>query len=262
MKILIGTPVYDEQVLATYHTSITALLMHYSGKVRFEQMMPRSSIIAFSRNAIVTRALLDPSISHVLFVDADMAFSVSLVEKMLAFDEPVVGCIYPHRNPDIGRLIVEARRSVDPARVQHRAQGYIGDMLYQEPSTGLWDVRGDFIRTLYAGTGLLLLKREALARMRARYPELTGDPTGSWYAQLGFVDRVFQPFQPIQGPRGIFGGEDAAFSARWSDMGGEIWACFTETTHHTGRWPFAGNYAAVLNDSEEGVALGQARTTD
>src|ERR1700722_814208 len=42
-----------------------------------------------------------PDVSHLLFVDADMAFKADLVLDMFLFDEPLIGAIYRQRNEKV-----------------------------------------------------------------------------------------------------------------------------------------------------------------
>jgi hypothetical protein len=111
------------------------------------------------------------------------------------------------------------------------------------------EVRGSFARARMPGTGILLLKREVLARMRGAYPDL-------WVEQISEERRtcfahpttgLFQPFSGLRDDDGIEVGEDVAFCRRWIDgCGGEMWVCIDERITHTGRTVYAGNYLERL----------------
>ena len=67
---------------------------------------------------------------------------------------------------------------------------------------------------------------------------------------------VLQCFDSIQGPDGLFPGEDIAFCRRWVEgCGGEIWSSVDEAIVHIGQENFVGQYLFKL---QRGEALGPA----
>ena len=44
-------------------------------------------------------AFLASDATHLLFIDSDMAFAPDLAERLLSFAKPVIGTIYPRREP-------------------------------------------------------------------------------------------------------------------------------------------------------------------
>jgi hypothetical protein len=246
MKVLIGTPVYDEQVLVPYHLSILTMLAHFRRTrpaAQFDSSLTAAALVTHARNVMATRVLQEPSYTHLLFIDADMGFRPELIEKMIAFDEPVVGCVYPKRLYDHARLAEAARTAPDIDTARAIAQPYVGgadDLLAGEDGRPL--IRGDFARARRAGTGIMLIRRDALETLRRTFPELwTDDPAGA-YRPMG-VQGAFQVFEPMQTATGLFCSEDYAFCLRWVEgCGGEIWSCFNEPIRHVGRERYTGNY--------------------
>jgi hypothetical protein len=206
MKVLIGTPVYDEQVLVPYHLSILTMLAHFRRTrpaAQFDSSLTAAALVTHARNVMATRVLQEPSYTHLLFIDADMGFRPELIEKMIAFDEPVVGCVYPKRLYDHARLAEAARIAPDIDTARAIAQPYVGgadDLLAGEDGRPL--IRGDFARARRAGTGIMLIRRDALETLRRTFPELwTDDPAGA-YRPMG-VQGAFQVFEPMQTSTGL-----------------------------------------------------------
>jgi hypothetical protein len=255
MKVLIGTPVYDEQVLVPYHLSVLMLLDHFRARrpeARFLHSLTSSPTISHARNAMATTVLKDDSFTHLLFIDADMGFSPSLIDKMVTFDRPLTACIYPRRTQDYGRLAEAARRIEDPVEARLAAQPYVGagDDLFRD-ERGALQVEGDFLRVRRAGTAVMLIRRDVLEALSSAYPELWAEDLRGAYRPMGLEGRVFQPFETMQAASGIFMAEDYAFCERWTaGCGGEVWACFNETIRHVGRERFVGNYAARMRFEE------------
>lgn len=98
MKILIASPSYDGAVRVEYMMSILALSDHLRARAIEHEVLVRSStLLHVLRSVMASKVLLEDGYTHLLFVDTDMGFTVSAVEKMLRADKPVIGCAYPYR---------------------------------------------------------------------------------------------------------------------------------------------------------------------
>jgi hypothetical protein len=129
MKILIATPAYGGQVTTTYCETLVGLLDHFAEKhphVRFEHKFLSLSLLPFMRNVFANLVMQDESFTHLLFVDADMGFSPSLIERMIAADKAVVGAIYPHRRFDLDKFYSLGHEIEDPAIARLVAIDYVG----------------------------------------------------------------------------------------------------------------------------------------
>lgn len=244
MKLMIGTPAYNYQVTAEYHSSVLKLVQHFALRrpdVGIESRIVGGALLAMNRNVLANLVLRDPGFSHLLFVDADTGFRPDLIEKMIDFDKPLVGCIYPNRTRKLDRIIETARRGAELGPALDAGNTYVGAPLIEE---GRAQTQGPFVRAVEVGTGLMLIKREVLEQLASSFPDLwTEDQV---YKGLG-MDRVVQLFDSFQGPTGLFYGEDVAFCRRWVDRcSGEIWACFDAEITHIGRDRVVGNYANRL----------------
>jgi hypothetical protein len=164
--------------------------------------------------------------------------------QMLAFDQPVTACTYPQRAVDHVRLQAVGREVDDPALAARIAQNYVCyDDLVKTPhaSGGMaLEAKGGFVRTTRVGMGLTLIRRDALERMRARFPDLNRPATDA-YRALGVKNEVFQCFESEPDSNGIYVGEDMAFCRRWTEgCGGEIWLNIDPVITHTGPVEFSG----------------------
>jgi hypothetical protein len=153
--------------------------------------------------------------THLLFIDDDMGFSPNLVIDMLAFNEPVVGAIYPKRG-------VPRQWSGSGIEAAEYRQGFI-------------EVEG-------VGGGCLLIRRDAVDKMVETYPELIGD-----YMTLGDMKaaggtRTLRFFDQLQTPEGKRS-EDFSFCQRWRDAGGVVWAATAHEIQHVGPWIFSACFA-------------------
>jgi hypothetical protein len=119
-------------------------------------------------------------------------------------------------------------------------------------------VEQGFVRVRYAGTGLMLIKREVFERLKERFPGLWCSISTQAHTYLGLSEGVLQCFSSFWDSKGMFMGEDVAFCRRWIDgCGGEIWACISEEVTHVGRLPILADSSTGSNSSRRPARLGQ-----
>jgi len=258
MRILVGTPAYDKSVTTIYLASLLQMLDHFRERrpdIQFRVLTVSTALVTHARNVCASMVLQETSYSHLLFIDSDMGFSPSLIEKMINFDRPLTGCVYPRRSLDYRLYHAMSRKVDDPDLARHLAQDYIGGSFMEaEPNPGaaaggrkVHRLQKGFARVRRAGTGIMLVKREVFGAIRKRYPELWVEKGGAYYEQMGLKGGVLQCFECYAGRDGLYVGEDFAFCDRWvKGCGGEIWACVNEDISHYGRQEFTGRYLTKL----------------
>ncbi len=260
MKIMIATPAYGGQVTTTYCDALVLLYEHFREKhpqIRLQHKFLSLSMLPFMRNLYASLVMQDESYTHLLFVDADMGFAPSLLERMLATDKPVVGAIYPHRRFDLETFYALGNEIGDPAVARLVAIEYVGAGsidLVDGMSRGGEPHRssnlvtdGSCIRVRDIGAGIMLVRRDVFDRIKARYPQLWCEAIENTYGKFGLKGGVLQCFEPMPDERGHYCGEDTAFCRRWVEgCGGEMWAVVTETITHVGPEKFVGNFLTKL----------------
>jgi hypothetical protein len=100
-----------------------------------------------------------------------------------------------------------------------------------------------FVRVRHAGTGFLMIRRGALERMCARYPQLQYTRDHSMDAGIA-SDSRFALFECMITEGGTYLSEDFAFCKRWTAMGGEIWADLNSKLSHVGPMTFCGDLSS------------------
>lgn len=203
MRILVGAPTYNGQLTTQYARSLLELWGEIGAQA--EWRTTKATLIAWARNVFASQ-VLEGDYSHLLFVDADIDFPARVVKRMLAFDQPVVSAVYPHRTLDVQAFYAQARRQPDPGAAMVPA-------------------------------GLMPIQRGALERMRVAYPELHRPAAGSNDAFQGLT-QVLQCFEALTDENGIAMSEDVSFCRRWRAIGGELWATFDQAVGYTGPFTF------------------------
>ncbi len=160
-----------------------------------------------------------PGSSHILFVDDDMGFAPELIHDMLAFDEPVVGAVYPKRC---------APRQWSGSGIEAA------------------EYRPGFIEVEGIGGGCLLIKRDAITQMVEGYPELVRPymtlddmKNAGGTRTLSFFDQMITEEGKVS--------EDFSFCRRWRALKGGnekvVWASVAYELQHVGPWIFSGCFA-------------------
>ncbi len=256
MKVVIATPVYGDTVSSGYHASILETIGFFAREfphIEFVHRVRSTSFFPQVRNVLASEVLHDPSMTHLLLVDPDMGFGPALIAKMLAFGKPVVGAIYPEkkRSYDRFRQIVNTGVGVVQAEVAALDYVHAGDALVRRPGRDGRDeieVVDGFVRVTRAGTGLLLVAREALETLRERLPALWKAEPEDWVRGIGLEEGGFlQCFSVETGVDGLEVGSDVAFSRRWVEgCGGEIWSCVDEAVVRSGTDTYIGHFLSRL----------------
>jgi hypothetical protein len=218
-----------------------------------------TSMGCYARNALASIVLNDPTHTHVLFLDSEIGFNPSLIVKMLAFGKPVVGCVVPEKKFNYQKFHNSRFSQSDPQIARFLATELSGGDSAVVPTTGPNGERqpqivDGFMRVNYASTNVLLIRRDALHRMKEKYPELWLEDSGAHYRDSGLKGGVLQCFESFQGADGVFVRDDFAFCRRWVEgCGGEIWSCIDEPVVRAGDEPFIGQY--LLKMKQEGVVV-------
>lgn len=237
MHIFLATPCYGGQVHQLYMESVIKLLQT-CGSLRIPisiELLGGDSLITRSRNTLVARFLNAQDATHLLFVDADIAFEPAQVLRMLDFNQDVVAGVYPLKMIHWDEAARQRITAGEDARTA--AFRYVG----YPARASEFQSRDGFVTAQYAGTGFMLIKRSAFERMREEYPQLRYTATHSQPGtdaspnQYAFFDSGIDP------ETGHYLSEDYAFCLRWRNLGGQIWLDTLGRLTHIGVHEFAGD---------------------
>lgn len=235
--LVIGTPCYGRQVTDIYAASLLKLqLACQQRNVRLMvHMLGSEALITRARQNVVAHFLANEAATHLLFVDADIGFEPEQAFRLMDFGADVVAAVYPVKHMDWRKIATTAGAKRE--NLQSSSLTYLVDFA----DGAQVETRNDFAKVQYAGTGFLMLRREMLLAMIARYPELR-------------YEHEHRPNDPLDGNRwryalfncfvdetGTYLSEDFSFCRRWTDMGGEIWIDLRSRLTHVGAVNFEGD---------------------
>lgn len=243
--LMIGTPAYGGMLHLNFVQSLLALLPALEREgVGCEWVTPSAeSLVTRARNAIVAEFLGEPRATHLLFLDADIGFPPDLVPRMLRFDRPVVGAACPRRGIDWERLHALAPRARDGAALRALAADFVLNVGAGAAPDGV-AVDDGFVQVREAGTGVLLVRRDAFDRLRARYPELRYANDAGAYRNARTEGNFWLFFDTLHdAASGRYLSEDYAFCHRWREgCGGEVWVDVRAELTHRGPYAFRGSW--------------------
>lgn len=187
------------------------------------------SLVTRARNMLV-HVFLKSNCTHLLFIDADIAFDAADLVKMIETKVPLIGGLYAKKYINWEKLQQAVKRNVEIKNLPMSSSDYYvrGDVPRdsQEP-----------IEVLSVGTGLMLISREVFEKLS---PETPVSKLGS--ALVGAIlpsEEVHHFFDTgVDVKTGEFLSEDYAFCQRWRANGGKVYAAPWVRTIHIGTHHF------------------------
>jgi hypothetical protein len=240
VHIVVATPCYGGMLTQRYMHSVCSLMSAAGAEdvTVTVELLGNDSLITRARNTLVATALDLPTVTHLMFIDADIGFTADQVGRMVRFDQDVVAGMYPLKIVHHDAAVfdrVAGGEALETAQLRYVGAPHDGDD--RQESDG-------FVSAEFAGTGFMLIKRAALERMQAAYPETrysaahdraTLNPSRNLYA---LFDCMIEP------ETGEYLSEDYTFCRRWRALGGEVWLDTRSKLMHIGPREFAGDAGA------------------
>ena len=239
MKVMFATPCYISAVSMNYVTSIFDLT-HHAQRFGLDHIlhMHSESLITRGRNKMVIKFLEDESLTHLFWIDSDIAFRPQSVCRLLLADRDVCAAVYPMKSfnwPEGGLPQGMTRREFELR---------FGEFPYNPIDHGkaaskFVDPDG-FVEVAEAPTGFMCIKRHVIYDMMKRYPELNYMPDGPPNHPKAHLHWLF--FDCMVDPdSGRYLSEDYAFCRRWRDMGGKVYVDVDTPLEHLGQMAYHGN---------------------
>ncbi len=244
--LVIGTPCYGRQVTDLYTGSLLKLQMAcFQRGIRLQVLLKGSdALITRARQNIVADFLANENATHLLFIDADIGFEPEQVFRLLDFAKDMAAAVYPIKRIDWQKMSVMAEAKRTPLE-----QASLSYMIEFANPQSIQSING-FARVTFAGTGFLMIQRQAILRMLEHYPELRYAYDHKPDDRLSESPYRYALFNcMIDEETKVYLSEDFSFCKRWTDMGGEIWADLESRLTHVGTVSFRGDLSTQFKQS-------------
>lgn len=253
-KLWILTPCYGSQVYVSYVSDImkTKDILEKLGIEVVIEFCRNDSLVPRARNNLLAKAMTDPDMTHVLFIDADIHWNPVAVIQLLITDKELVGAAYPIKkyqwNQDMQGIkdrykasLAASSGTTETDYLKHNMLRYNVNFL----STTM-DVVESLVEVRHIPTGFMMLKRQVVESLQgclpgAKYVDdvgyLSEEENRQAYAlfDCGIVD-------------GHYYSEDWMFCHRWSDLcKGKIYLHISIPLVHTGVEDYSGFILSSLS---------------
>lgn len=254
-RVVIGTPCYGGMAYTNYFVSLmhTLKMMEANGIDCYPIFIQGESLITRGRNNIVAKFLNDPLATHLIFIDADIAWNPIDVLKLLQHNKDIVGGIYPMKtykfeNLDFKNLSDIIERNKGSLHSSIPTPEFIRQNLMKynlNHKHAQFKVEKNLVEVKHIANGFMMIKREVLEKMIEAHPEF------KFWDDMGCLnkeeDRFAYTLFDCKVVDGHYFSEDWLFCHRWEEMGGSIYTDITINLTHIGTHHFQGRFLSSLN---------------
>lgn len=252
VHVAIATPCYGGQVFQNYLMSLIGLIndAHKSGLRLSFMIRGGDSLIPRTRNSIVAEFLAMDSFTHLLWIDADIGFSVEQIYRLIQVDRDVVAGIYPLKK------IMWPAEGVPEGTTEQSFQANYAGFPFNPVGGGTTHIdEYGFCEVLDAPTGLMLIKKEVLHKMVRAYPGLqyvADEMPGLEDLKDKIANYHYRFFDVMTEENGRYLSEDYAFCRRWQNIGGKVYADVQSDLSHQGGHLYRGHlYNSLMTRHEK-----------
>ncbi len=235
-SVMIATPMYGGMCAGPYVHGLlqTVSALRARGDSAYWSNTTNESLITRARNEL-TRLFLESDCTHLMFIDADIAFDGSAVPALLDADDDIVCGIYPKKEVDWGA--VERAAEAGRSSLRDYAGSFVFNMVregYSETNErGLLEVR-------HAGTGFMLIRRSVFEALAPHVPTYrvssNRDEHGEFVKPL-----VHEFFATSIDSTGALLSEDYHFCDLWRRYGGRVFVQPFIRLEHIGTYTYSGD---------------------
>jgi len=254
--VCILTPCYGGVACVEYVTSLMNTLNAFrevgiNAKIEFCR---NDSLVSRARNNLIAKALNDPKVTHVIFIDNDIIWEPVSIIKLLIADKAIIGGVYPLKNyfwdrltePNTPQNWIDAKNGMflkdvitDEGIIQNKLLNYNLNLLPE----GL-QITNNIGRVKHIATGFMMIQRNTLEKMFQAFPST------KYTDDISFLRPEENKFAYALFDCGVeddhYYSEDWMFCSRWTKMGGEIWVDISINLTHIGIERYSGSYMSQL----------------
>ena len=253
-KFFIATPCYGGQLNEPYFRSVIKMMTFFNGHqipLAFGTIA-NESLVTRARNVLVAYFLAS-DYTHLLFIDAEIEFQTEDVLKLYAHKKDVVVGAYPKKGVAWDRIranlldTANKDKQMSDRDIAAFGSDYAINFKFVDKDTKTIGVENGLVKLHDAGTGFMMISREAILKMIKAFPELkynndvninNADLKDHFYA---LFDTMIDPVDRR------YLSEDYTFCRRWQELGGDIWLDPSISLNHYGHFCFQGNPEAIIS---------------
>ncbi len=200
-----------------------------------------SAEIVTARDMLANMLLHSSHWSHLLFIDSDMHFEPTVIERLIARGADLCAVAYVRRTLNLSRFLEVGRATDQIGHALAQASSFTFKPYWAEGQGHAIVVQNGFCSAAAVGMGCALISKRALELMVEK-----GDlrPRNDLHAENGQVCWSFFENLEVDSVRL---GEDYSFCYRWTEiLKQELHVCIDTAIGHLGGFEYSARYIDVL----------------
>ncbi len=254
-KFFVATPCYGGQLMEPYFRSTVKLMTFFN-----QHQIPlafgtiaNESLVTRARNVLLAY-FLNSDYTHLLHIDADIEFQVEDVLKLYAANKDVAVGAYPKKGVAWQRIkesiATDPTKAMTDKDIASFGSDYAVNFKFVNKEAKSIAVENGLIKLHDAGTGFMMIRREAILKLLKAYPEIKYNNDVA-IGNHDLSDKFYALFDTMIDPVDRrYLSEDYTFCRRWQEIGGDIWLDPSISLNHYGHFCFQGNPNAIINWGE------------
>jgi hypothetical protein len=244
-NVFFALPCYDSHVTEPFMMSLLQALMFYKDiGMKYSVCTISDSLISRARNNLAAKFMAEPQYTHMMFIDVDLQFDKQSILKLLWHDKDVIAASYPIKEIDWNKVKEGAQKDLEFNKLMEYGSRYVVHLT--KPGETQLKIEKGAIECYEAGTGFMLIKRQAIEKMMKKYKKLKyRDDTAALSEKE--IDYGYALFNSYVDDDGRFLSEDYGFCRYWQKAGGKVWVDPSIDLTHFGRIRYQGKMMNYLN---------------
>ena len=219
------------------------------------------SLVTRARNNLIARAMNDPNMTHIIFIDNDITWDPVDILKLLITDKQLVGGVYPLKSYNWNKLIHDKRNPYNSNIVQSlitkKNNSQLGHLISDETMiqynllnynvnylSNKISIDQNLTQVKHIATGFMMIQRNVIEKMSAAFPST------KYTDDVNFLKAEENKYAYALFDCGVeddhYYSEDWLFCHRWTKMGGTIWIDVSINLTHTGIEDYQGSLLASI----------------
>jgi hypothetical protein len=138
----------------------------------YYSFMMNESLITRARNSMAYD-FMESDATHLMFIDADIAFNPADIPRMVAADKDIICGLYPKKEINWVQVTEAVKAGVPPDQLHLHTGAFVLNLAHGESQT-----TGNInepIEIANGGTGFMLIQRKVFERLADKVPSYTND---------------------------------------------------------------------------------------
>lgn len=240
-NIAVCTPMYGDVAHRVYINSVFLLgdVLRDNGYGMTLYSVGNESLITRARNALVHQALKTENLVGVLFLDADQGVDPYDILSMIESGKDIIGGIVPKKEinwPQVKNAVLMNKEDLALYSGQYAVSFLNKDSIkvaYNEP-----------LEVKHIGTGLMYVSLEVFEKLKPICKTYNNGELNNEKIE----EEIVEFFNTVieEDTKGLLS-EDYAFCAKWTSLGGSVWAAPWVQVVHSGTYTFKGSFAHAVD---------------